>query len=436
MRFDRRHALRLAAGGLGLRALATGLPTSFLLRPGQARAQAAQTPQFLVLALSDRGDPLNANAPGSFVEGVVNNPIEAMDPVDFELGPVRTRAARPWSTLSTELRSRLAFMHIQTGVVTHPEMDEVLELRGGVVGDAGNRVEMLPSMLAAETAALLETTLSEPVPLGREGLSSRGLPLDSIGPAELKDLFASAQPGLERLGALRDTALDTLYAEVRSQGTRTQRDFLDRFALGRSQARQLGEQLSSLLERVSDNPLTPEAEARDQLLAAVALFRLNVTPVATVHIPFGGDNHQDDTLQEEADAHASGIALYQTLFDELRAVGLEDRVTFASLNVFGRTLQRNAAGGRDHNGQHHVLSAFGSRVRAGVYGGIERRGDNFVAGDLDPASGALAPGGGIPAEESLLAAGHTLVDWMGLPREVAERRLTGGQAVEGMVSAS
>ncbi|MEL6186797.1 MAG: DUF1501 domain-containing protein [Myxococcota bacterium] len=433
MRFHRRHALRLAAGGLGLRALATGLPASFLLRPHQARAQAATPPQFLVLAVSSRGDPLNANAPGSFVEGVVNNPLAEMAPVDFELGPVRTRAARPWSTLGADLRSRLGFMHLRTGVVTHPSMNEVLELRGAVTGESGNRGEMLPSMLAAEAAPLLETVLSEPIPLGAETLSARGLPLDSISPPELKDLFSSAQPGLAQLADLRDASLDAIYAEVRGSGTPAQRDFLDRFALGRNQARQLGEELSALLERVVDTPLTPEAAARDQLLAAVALFRLNVTPVVTVNVPFGGDNHQDDSLEQEADEHASGVGLIQTLFDELKAVDLQDRVTFATLNVFGRTLQRNAAGGRDHNGDHHVLAAFGSRVRPGVFGGLQREGDRFVAGAIDPATGAMAPDGAIPADETLLAAGHTLMSWLNLPEETAARRLAGGQGVAGMV---
>lgn len=433
-RFDRRRALLFGLrGGLALRALATGLPLSFLSLPRRVRAQEAET-SYLVLAISDRGDPLNANAPGSYVEGVVNNPLPELAPTTVRLGAMETRAARPWAELPETLRSRLAFFHFRTGVVTHPQMDEVLHLRGAVTSTEGAREEMLPSMLAAEAAPSLGTILRDPIPLGREGLSASGLPLDGISPAELKNLFATSLSGLDRLASLRDQAIDQIYADVRASGTRQQRTFLDRHVQSRDQARALGEQLSTLLERVSDNPMNEVEEARDQILAAVALFRLNVSPVVTIHIPFGADNHQDATLEDEAAAHLSGIGLIETLHQELTAAGLLDRTTFATLNVFGRTLLPNRAGGRDHNGNHHVMAAFGPRVRPGVYGALAREGNDFAAMAIDAETGRGVPDGNVPADETLLAAGRTLVRWMGLPDEVSERRLTGGRAVEAMVA--
>lgn len=433
MRLDRRRLLRSAVGGLSLRALATGLPASFLTsRTTEASPDTAAN--YLILAMSDRGDPVNANAPGSYVDGVVNNPLPEMAPVDFDLGPVRTRAARPWSELSAALRSRMAFLHMQTGVVTHSELDDVLQLRGAVAGTNGVRAELLPSMLADEASPRLGTILREPIPLGRESLSAAGLPLDRISPAELKSLFSGNQADLASLATLRDQTLDELYAGLRQTGTQQQLRFLDRFAKGRGQARQLGEQLGDLLERISDNPLLPEDEARDEILAAVALIQLNVTPVVTIHIPFGNDNHQDADLGDESDEHQIGVGLIQRLWDELVSAQLEERATFAMINVFGRTLRRNGGGGRDHNQVHHVLPAFGPRVRPGVYGGIVQDGADLEASAIDPATGRAEPDGTIPADETLLAAGHALVDWMCLPREVAERRLQGGRPIEGILS--
>lgn len=433
MTFDRRTALRLAASSWGLRAFATGLPLRFILDPGQAASAPRDVPTYLVLAVSDRGDPVNANAPGSFVDGVTNNPFEAMAETPLELGSVITSAARPWSQLSAELRSRMAFLHMSTGVVTHTQMDEVLQLRGAVAGPDGSRNEMLPSMLAAEAQPGTGSLLGDPIPLGPEGLSAGGLPLDGISPQELKNLFSGSNPGLAELADLRDQTLDSLYGELRSSGTGQQRTFLDRFVQSRDQARQLGEQLGDLLERVSETPFNIELETQDQILAAVALLRLNVTPVVTIRLPFGGDNHQDGDLSDEADDHEVGVGALQSLWDELAAAGIEDRTTFAMLNVFGRTLRPNQAGGRDHNGDHHVLVAFGPEVKSGVYGGLVPQGETLSAAAIDPATGLAAPHGAVAPEVSLLAAAHTLVDWMGLPRDVASRRLSGGQPLAGLV---
>lgn len=432
-RINRRQALlRGLAGGAGLTALATGLPTSFLRSRSTAYAQSS-APTYFVLAASNDGDPVNANTPGSYVDGVINNPLDEMAPVDFRLGSVSTRGARPWSTLSEDLRARLAFLHMATDVVTHGQMDEVLQLRGSVIGRDGSRLEMLPSAIAEEAADVLETTITEPIPLSDERLFSRGLPLDNIGPVELKNLFSVEQRPLTQLAERRDAALDALAADLRSNGTQAQRAFLDRYALGRTQARALGEQLATLLERIVDNPLDEVAVAENEIVAAVALFRLNVTPVVAIQLPFGADNHQDSDLGEEADQYQDGVALIQLLWDELKAADLADRTTFAMLNVFGRTLLRNSAGGRDHNENHHTLVTFGPAIEPGVYGGLIPVDNGFGAAPIDPASGRPTSDGGINRETSLLATGRTLMRAIGLADEVAQQRLTGGTVISGML---
>ncbi|MEL6187914.1 MAG: hypothetical protein AAFU79_25095 [Myxococcota bacterium] len=113
--FHRRTLLeRLGAGGLTLTSLATGLPATFL-RTGKVVAAGPDTPDRLILLLSDRGDPLNANAPGSYIPGVVNNPLASMAPQTVRLGDRSVEGARPWAEiLSDDLRERLAFFHLST----------------------------------------------------------------------------------------------------------------------------------------------------------------------------------------------------------------------------------------------------------------------------------------------------------------------------------
>ena len=65
------HAVRNRL--VGLRALATGLPTSFLLNPRRALAanampalHRADKAQYIIFNTSGGGDPINANVPGTY----------------------------------------------------------------------------------------------------------------------------------------------------------------------------------------------------------------------------------------------------------------------------------------------------------------------------------------------------------------------------------
>lgn len=435
--FHRRTLLeRLGAGGLTLTSLATGLPATFL-RTGKVVAAGPDTPDRLILLLSDRGDPLNANAPGSYIPGVVNNPLASMAPQTVRLGDRSVEGARPWAEiLSDDLRERLAFFHLSTGTVAHNQIGEALTLRGAVKGDeaVGVREEQLPSAIAQEAAPRLGTILTEPLALGPERLSYRGLPLDNIDPLDLRNLFLAPSASLARLSALRDSVLDGMYAGLRQSGTPAQRAFLDQFARGQAEARALGEQLSDLLGEVGENTFNDEVRARNQLVAATALLQLNVTPVVTIYLPFGNDNHQDQGLTDEADEYETGVTMLQELWTRLGAANLRGTTTVASLFVFGRTLQLNASGGRDHNGAHHVSVMFGPRIRPGVVGGLANFGDGiYGATGIDPATGQNAAGGPLPASATLTAWGRTLMRAICLPDEAADRRLPGGQVVEGML---
>ena len=141
-----------------------------------------------------------------------------------------------------------------------------------------------------------------------------------------------------------------------------------------------------------------------QALAAVALFKANVTPVVTMRIGFGGDNHTDANLQAEVDQHVTGVQGIEQVMAALRSNQLEDKVTFATMNVFGRNLNGIAKvtsrAGRDHYGNHSVMVMIGKNVKPSVIGGAVPAGSSgsLVASDINAATGAsVASGGDIPA---------------------------------------
>ena len=76
----------------------------------------------------------------------------------------------------------------------------------------------------------------------------------------------------------------------------------------------------------------------------------------------------------------------------------QDKVTFATLNVFGR--QFNEVNGRGHNASHSVSLMIGKGFKGGVVGGIVPGGH---AADIDPATGQATEGGELAATDSLAA---------------------------------
>lgn len=190
-----------------------------------------------------------------------------------------------------------------------------------------------------------------------------------------------------------------MYATLKAKGNRYQRTMLDRYALARTQTRQLGDGLAALLSRLPLDPTTPNTP-NDQPLAAIALFKLKVAPAVTVHLPFGGDNHNDADLADELEQTVASISSLEFLWSELTGAGLQDRVMFASFNTFGRTLKRNSRGGRDHNGGHHVMLLFGQKIRGSVVGGIAPEGNDFMASAFDAASGAVSETGEVRPVET------------------------------------
>jgi hypothetical protein len=451
MMLRRRDALMttlFGAGHIGLRALATGLPAWFLVNPRRATAQSLQCAidakanlQYLILSASSNGDPLNCNCPGTYEKTDIIHPQQAeVAATPVQLGSKTFNAALPWAStanggaLAPATLARTAFFHHVTRSTVHGDQPKVMKLLGATSGG-----EMLVSAYAKHLAGCFMTVQNEPIAVGARGNSSElvsfaGRMLPSISPTQLKQLLTGSKTDpLVKVRTLRDTSLDQLNAIAKRDGNNVQKAFLDSLATSQTQVRELADQLSTTL-----NAITAD-DAKGQALAAAALIAANVTSVVTVHLGFGGDNHSDQNLQAEADQHVSGIQGIQAIMDALASLQLTDKVTFATLNVFGRNLNGIAKvtsrTGRDHYGNHAVTVMIGKNVAPSVIGGVTAASSGaYVASDIDSATGnSVASGGDIPAAQTHVAAARTLGVALGIPESQLNSDFTasaGGKVVK------
>src|SRR5436190_5674051 len=374
MLITRRNAILatlFGAGYVGLRSLATGLPASFLLGPRRALAAgmpaacaAPDKAQFIIFNTSGTGDPINASVPGTYEDpNIVHSPDPAMAQAKLTIAGQTFSAAAPWAALPQAVLDRTCFFHMKTNTPVHPKEPDVLRLMGAT--SAG---EMLPSLLAKQLAPCLGTIQAQPISLGAlnpsEALSYAGATQPIIPALALKATLTSAPGPLTDLQALRDQTLDQLYDLYRQDATPSQRAYVDSLVTSQRQVRDINQSLLDSLSSIMDNTAT------SQILAAVTLVQMKVTPVIAVHIPFGGDNHRDVGLANETAETISGVAAIADLMQRLGSAGLSDQVAFVSLNVFGRTLGPGNENGRQHNENHHVGLAIGKPFRGGVVGGV------------------------------------------------------------------
>lgn len=425
---DRRQLLKLGAA-LCLRSLATGIPVGLLAAPRIAWAQnPGPPPQALILCTSQAGDPFNAHAPGCVIEGLPAPPDERLRRETVQLGETRVQAAQPWAALPRAMRDRMAFIIHRTNVNAHPEHAKVMRLAGAAKGPGGNGEDMLVSLIARHAADALGTIQREPVNLGRPAMTYQGRVLGRVTPTQLVDLFAGQDPALQNLTNLRDRTLDRLYADLKENGTRAQRSFLDQYARSNAQARQLGQNLGALLQGIPADPDEPDA-AVDQVRAAAAMASLGVAPAYVLTIPFGGDNHADPGLVNESDQTVAGIAALRLLWQELARLELTDQVTVCQWNVFGRTFHARGNAGRNHNGLAHTAMLLGPRVRPGVYGAYAPEGDDWAALGIDAQTGRGVAEGGIAPADTLASMGKTLCAAVGLDDATIDSDIRTGRII-------
>ncbi len=416
------------AGGLGLKSLATGIPISVLASPRTAHAQGNGTGRVLILSCSSAGDPLNANVPGTYEDSAIqhsNDPL--MAPTAMTIGGQTLTAARPWAELPSNIMQKTVFFHHGTYTNSHPNHPKVMRLMGNT-----ERNEMMVSLFSDALADSMNTVQREPISVGaRSGdeiLAFQGRSLANVSPVALKTALAQDDSPIADLRPLRDQAVDELYALYNDYGTENQRRMLDRFVVTRDEARSLSFELVERLSNIDNN------NEDDQVLAASVMAAMNVSPVITLRIRFGGDNHEDNEFRKETEETVSGVGHLRTLVDSvdgMRAEGvLRNDVIVGTLNVFGRDLARKGRVGRDHNGRHHCTVLIGDGLRGAVVGGLEPTGRDYQAQAIDSSTGRASASGDIPHEETFQSMAKTLGVALGVPRTRLDDAIVGGRVIE------
>ncbi len=167
--------------------------------------------------------------------------------------------------------------------------------------------EMLPSLLAKQLAPCLGTIQTQPHQHRRD-VAGRGAELRRRGAAHHPGAGAQGdadEPGRaarQPAGAARSdagAALRPLQATTRRPA---QKAYIDSLVTSQTQVRNINQSLLAALGSIKDN------SANSQILAAVTLIQMKVTPVIAIHIPFGGDNHRDVGLAAETTQTVSGVA--------------------------------------------------------------------------------------------------------------------------------
>ncbi len=434
----RRQALLstlFGTGMVGLRALATGLPATFLLNPRKALADmpASGCPdpskaQFIIFNTSGNGDPINANVPGTYDDPkVVHSADPTMAPTQLKIGGQTYTAAAPWAALPQAVLDRTCFWHLMTNTPVHPKEPDVLKLMG-----ATNAGEMLPSLLAKQLSACLGTIQAQPLCLGAttpaEGLSFGGSALPIIPALALKSTLTSPAGPLTDLQPLRDDTLNQLYDLYKNGATPSQQAYIDSLVTSQREVRNLDQTLLDSLSAIQDN------SPASQMIAAVTLIQMKVSPVISVHIPFGGDNHRDVGLADESSQTVDGVATIAALMAALDSAGLSDRVLFATLNVFGRTLGPGNTDGRQHNENHQVSLTIGKSIRGGVVGGLQVVEKDYGATAVDSKSGASNAKGDVSASDTLASYGKTLLSAVGVDSGTIDTQIVAGKVISGQLT--
>jgi len=429
----------VANGAIGLRSLLLGLPPQYLLRGDVTAANAAK--KFLIFSERRLADPVNANIPGTYVEGIRHAKVsEAGDiaagfetPVPFTLGSQSVVAASPWAGLPANIRQNLHFIHARSNTSSHNDSINVMGSFSSIKDLEGRGQELLPSAVAQETATGLGTLQVKPFTLSGF-LSYNSVPEGKTSPLSLKNLLGDSSSSSTSIGALRDTLMDQVYASVKSGGTRAQKKFLDNFAISKSQAKTMSENLYTYLEDVSGN------ESEDQVKTAAALVLLKIAPVIRIEMRFGGDNHTDGTLIREVEETIEGVNAINTLWTKLTEYGVQDQAVFALSNVFGRTLETRYANagvlkGRDHNQNHSAIILLGSSIRGGVSGGLDPAFNNLACTGINAQTG-LSADADIIAGQTHISSMKTIMAACGVAEEKINERMLGGKIIRSCLAAS
>jgi hypothetical protein len=432
------------AGFVGLRSLASGVPAAVLLDPKRAMAAgeggappAITNPQYIIYSTSFAGDPVNANAPGTYDDpGIYHAGDPSLAKTPISIGGQMVNGAQVWSTLPASALARTCFFHHGTYTIIHPDEVKVLALNGAI-----SKGEMLPSFLSRELATALGTVRPQPLSLGGAGaieaIFYQGQPQAFLTPTTLSSVLGAPKNGLgaANLVALRDKTLDSLNAYAKSLGNTVQKGFIDQYATSTTQLRTLQQSLLGSLSSIKDN------SQDSQIQAAIILFQMKVTPVVCVHVDFGGDNHGDPGLAKEIAGNQAGVKTIVNMIQALQSANLQDQVTFVMSNVFGRTMVNGYnADGRQHNDRHHVTVMIGRGVKGSVIGGpVITQGaaagggagsTEYAASPIDSSTGQASMSGDVKYGDTLQSMARTMASAVGLPDSTISQNILSGTSIK------
>jgi hypothetical protein len=240
-----------------------------------------------------------------------------------------------------------------------------------------------------------------------------------LPPFALKYLVGALKDGLNtpQLQTMRDDTMNKIHQFYRTSATPAQQDYIDKMANTRGQWRNVQQGPLATLANIPNGHSGADA----QIQAAIALIQMKLSPVIAIDVPFGGDNHSDPNLSKEVSTTSdttgvSGVGAIASLMKQLASAGLQDQVSFVTLNVFGRTLATNgntpANDGRNHNANHQVSVAIGKPFRGGVIGGLGPVAGDFGAVSISSSTGA--PNGDIQPIDTLGAFAQTMLTAFGI----------------------
>jgi hypothetical protein len=265
--------------------------------------------------------------------------------------------------------------------------------------------------MAKALAPCLNTIQVQPISVGAlnpsESLQFGGAAQPVIPPTALKSTLTNPSGPLTNLQPLRDQTLNSLYDLYKNGASQAQQAYIDSLVTSQSQVRSIKQNLLNNLTSIKDN--TQDS----QILAALTLIQMNVSPVISIHIDFGGDNHRDIGLANETTQTVAGVASIASMMSQLQSLGLSDKVSFMSLNVFGRTVGPTNTDGRQHNPNHHVALAIGSAFKGGVFGAVGPLGSDYGATNMSSSTGAGVKGGDIEPVDTLAAWAMTMLSSIG-----------------------
>jgi hypothetical protein len=392
------------------------------------------------------GDPINANCPGTYLDAKINHPAPldgSMAPTQITINGQNHMVAKPWEQLGptgVNVLDRTVFWHLMTNTPIHPKEPDVLKLMETTAYN-----EMLPSLLAKQLAPCLGTIQAQPISVGAstpaEGLVYGGQAQPIIPPLALKATLTNPvspdpRAPLTDLQQLRDDSLNQLYDLYKNNANTAQRAYIDSMVTTQTQVRSINQNLLAMLNTIKDNSVAA------QITAALALIQMKVSPVIAIHIPFGGDNHQDTNLMAETAQTLSGTASIASLMQQLQTtkmnnVPLSELVTFMTLNVFGRTLTPVGSGGngydgRNHNQFHQVSLTIGKPFQGGVIGGVGpvMGFNDYGAQQFDSKTGKVSLMGDVSPLRSLASFGQSMLAAVGVDQATISSLIMSGTVIK------